>query len=31
MEFMSRGSCQGVLLTLMVSEIWKGVVGKARG
>lgn len=31
MEFMSRGSCQGVLLMLMVSEIWKRVVGKARG
>lgn len=30
MESMSRGSCQGVLLMLTVSETWRGISRKAR-
>lgn len=30
MESMSRGSCQGVLLMLTVSEMWRGIIRKAR-
>lgn len=29
MEFMSRGSCLGVLLMLTVSETWRGITRKA--